>query len=63
MILEKAKEHLKCNGAMKAIDYLSGQTDTEAIMTGYKELVQYTCTVQFYLRCLSLSGANSSSRL
>jgi len=42
MILEKAKQYLKCDGAIKVIDYLNGQTDPDAIMTGYKELVQYT---------------------
>ena len=42
MVLEKAREHLERDGAMKAIGYLNGQADSDAIMAGYMELVKYT---------------------
>ena len=42
MMLETAKQYLECNGTVKTIDYLNGQTDADTIMTVYKELVKYT---------------------
>lgn len=38
----EAREHLERDGAMKAIGYLTGQADSDAIMAGYMELVKYT---------------------